>query len=73
MKVTEVAKEWGISTRTIYRMIRADIIPVYSDIASRPIMCFHVDKQLVEKVKRLLAGKEVNPDVIRTIIQEISR
>ena len=73
MKVAEVAKRWGISTRSIYRMIDMGLIPTYQALTERPIFCTHVDEQFVEEVQQLLVGKEVNPNVIRTIAWELSK
>jgi DNA-binding LacI/PurR family transcriptional regulator len=74
MLVDKVAQNWGVSRRTVYRLINDKLIP--STITKRKITveCQSIDYQLVTEVnRRLQRYKKRNTSAIKKILNEIKQ
>lgn len=68
MHVTEVARELGVSTRTVYRLIQGGNLPAKVVTRNRPVTGYDVDESLVSKIKEKLQNKKPTINEIKYII-----
>jgi len=74
MFIHDVADEWGISYRSVYRMVKDGTLPASMRSRDRPITVteelLDVDDSLVLDVKTRILGKST-PARIKRIIKEL--
>ena len=69
--IKQVAERWGISSRSVYRMIETGILPAKTTARPIPVYSYSVDGYLVDKVEKALQlqGKQ-SPRKIKKLIKE---
>ena len=73
MRAEEVAKEWGMSTRQVYRLIKDGSLPATTKPRDRPVYGYEVERDVVLAVKKRLNGEShPNRGLIKAILQQIA-
>ena len=72
--VNEVAKAWGISKRSVYRMIAEQVLPAIVTERQVLIEGYAVADHVVDDVRYLLLSEEErSPQTVRRLLQRLSQ
>ena len=75
MLVEDAAKAWGISSRSVYRMIKDGTLPTSIKARDRPVVInstrYDVDDALVQSVKHRIQSRTSSPVSVRKIIKSL--
>jgi stalled ribosome rescue protein Dom34 len=70
MKIEYVAKEWGISSRTVYRLVERGLLPAEIITVSIPQECYDIAVITVSRVSEMLKQKRKSKKKTTTLIRE---
>ena len=71
MRIADAAKQWGISERSLYRLVQEGIIPATVRVRDSPLVGYDIEEDLVSMVKAGIqdSGKNPTPELVRKIIK----
>lgn len=70
MRIDDVADTWGISTRTVYRLIERGLLPAEIVTIQVPQDCYDIPATMMSRVEEMLKHKGKTKKKDTTLIRE---